>query len=188
MLTMPHRFFWMLAALFAFCGWAEAGALSPDWAARVNNGNAVVLMRHALAPGVGDPLGFSVEDCSTQRNLSALGRAQARQIGENLRKVGINQAQVLSSPWCRCVETAEALELGPVETLAALGSFFAGRGEAARQTQALRARLAEHTVGAMIVVTHQVNLTALTGVVPVSGELLIVSAVDPTQVLLRVKP
>jgi len=92
------------------------------WAS-VTDGSAVVLMRHALAPGGGDPVGFKLRDCSTQRNLSDQGRAQAVNIGNTLRQNGINSPMVLSSQWCRCLETARLLDMGePVEkTLCAVG-------------------------------------------------------------------
>lgn len=83
----------------------------------------VVMMRHALAPGTGDPPNFRLEDCSTQRNLSAQGRAQARRIGEAFRRRGIKVARVLSSQWCRCLETARLMNLGAVEPFAPLNSF-----------------------------------------------------------------
>ena len=178
----------MVGALMSLSASVQAGELPPEWAARINRGDALLLMRHALAPGIGDPPNFAVDDCATQRNLSPAGQAQAKKIGEDLRAAGIVQAQVLSSPWCRCLDTAAALKLGPVEPIRELGSFFAGRGEASLQTKVVLERLAQRHPGARMVVTHQVNLTALTGVVPVSGELLIVASKDPTQVLFRVKP
>ena len=78
------------------------------------------LRGHAAArapPGVGDPANFRLGDCATQRNLSEEGRAQAGHLGERLRAHGIQQAEVYSSQWCRCLETAGLLELGPVAEL-----------------------------------------------------------------------
>lgn len=82
------------------------------------------IMRHALAPGTGDPRNFDLTDCSTQRNLSEAGREQAKAVGELLRKSGIEKAGVYSSQWCRCLDTATLLGLGPVTELPALNSFF----------------------------------------------------------------
>ena len=142
----------------------------------IRAGDAVVLMRHALAPGTGDPSDFDVDDCATQRNLSAEGRQQARDIGDRFRENGIEQAQVLSSAWCRCLETAELLDLGAVETLPALNSFFRNRDREPAQTEALTAFVIEAVSGAepVVLVTHQVNITALTGVFPRSGEMVVV--------------
>ena len=136
-----------------------------------------VLMRHALAPGTGDPAGFVLGDCSTQRNLSEAGREQARQIGNRLKRAGVKVDVVLSSQWCRAHETAELLGLGPVEDLPALNSFFANRGDAMQRTAAVRARLAELDAAGRkaVLVTHQVNITALTDVYPASGEMLVVA-------------
>src|SRR5512134_1262540 len=72
-------------------------------------GGHIALLRHAAAPGVGDPPGFRLEDCGTQRNLSAEGRAQARRIGEALRRRGVEVDAVYSSEWCRCLQTAELI-------------------------------------------------------------------------------
>lgn len=134
----------------------------------------IVLMRHALAPGTGDPGNFALRDCSTQRNLSDEGRAQAAQIGARLRAAGLGSARVLSSQWCRCLETAELLELGSVEELPPLNSFFRQRDLQPAATQALKDWLLAQPSGEPVVlVTHQVNITALTGVYPRSGEMII---------------
>lgn len=134
----------------------------------------VGLMRHARAPGGGDPPGMVLEDCATQRNLSDEGRAQARRIGAALRDAGIRPAEIRTSAWCRARETAERLDLGPVAALPALDSFFADRGQEPRRTAELRAYLdAGRTGPTRILVTHQVNITALTGIFPSEGELVV---------------
>jgi len=144
----------------------------------------VVMMRHALAPGTGDPPNFRLEDCSTQRNLSAEGQAQARRIGEAFRRRGIKVSRVLSSQWCRCLETARLMNLGAVEPFAPLNSFFRDRSAQARQTTEVREFIAanRNTVGAIILVTHQVNITALTDIVPQSGESVVLRANEQDQV------
>jgi phosphohistidine phosphatase SixA len=144
----------------------------------------VVMMRHALAPGTGDPPNFRLEDCSTQRNLSAQGRAQARQIGEAFRRRGIKVSRVLSSQWCRCLETARLLNLGPVKPFTPLNSFFRDRSAIARQTTEVREFITanRNTVGTIILVTHQVNITALTDIVPQSGESVVLRANEQDQV------
>ncbi len=84
----------------------------------------VLMLRHAQAPGVGDPPGFRLDDCATQRNLDDSGRRQARALGSRLANAGVATARVYSSQWCRCLETARLLQLGPVSELPALNSFF----------------------------------------------------------------
>lgn len=153
---------------------AAGGEDGKLWAA-LRSGQAVALMRHALAPGTGDPAGFRLGDCSTQRNLSDDGRAQARAIGERFRANGIDQAEVRSSQWCRCLETAELLGLGPVAPMPALNSFFQDRARSPAQTADLRRHLRMREAGrALVLVTHQVNITALTRVGPASGEIVVV--------------
>lgn len=135
---------------------------------------AIVIMRHALAPGVGDPQNFEIGDCDTQRNLDDRGRAQARAIGAAFRAEGIAFDEVLSSQWCRCRETAELLGLGEVEDLPALNSFFGNRDRSKPQTAELQEFLLGRLPGARIMlVTHQVNIRALTGRGTSSGEALV---------------
>ncbi|MEG3861184.1 histidine phosphatase family protein [Microcoleus sp. herbarium12] len=140
----------------------------------------VVAMRHAIAPGTGDPANFKLSDCSTQRNLSAQGRTQAQQIGAEFRNRNIKIARVLSSQWCRCLETAKLINLGKVEPLRELNSFFSDSSQEARQTATVRKLIVDNrnTKGAVIMVTHQVNITAITNIVPQSGEAVILKS-DP---------
>ena len=161
----------LLLPVLAFGADADEAAL---WKA-LREGGHVALMRHAIAPGVGDPAGFRLDDCTTQRKLSAQGRAQARAIGERFRANGIATAAVFSSQWCRCLDTARELALGEVVAFPGLNSFFAGRGEEARHTAAVRALIREraHSPLPLVLVTHQVNITALTGVFPASGEIIV---------------
>ena len=142
----------------------------------LRGGGHVVLIRHAATePGVGDPPGFRLEDCATQRNLSEAGRAEARRIGAVFRQRGIPVQRVLSSRWCRCLETAQ-LAFDRVEPWPALDSFFANRSREHEQTRAVRALVAEpFTGGNLILVTHQVNITALTGIVPAPGEIVVLA-------------
>lgn len=135
---------------------------------------AVVLMRHATAPGTGDPPGFRLGACSTQRNLSAAGRDEARAIGARLRAAGVVFDQILTSEWCRARDTADLLALGPVTAFAPVNSFFADRRDAPQKSAALLAHLAALPPTArVLIVTHQVNITALTGIVPRSGEAVV---------------
>ena len=142
---------------------------------RLDQPGTVVALRHALAPGTGDPPGFVLEDCSTQRNLDGRGRGQARAIGERLRAAGLEGAAVYSSRWCRCLETAELLALGPVTPLPALDSFFRERSERESRTASLSAFLAEAGADGppLVLVTHQVNISALVGRGTRSGEAVV---------------
>jgi phosphohistidine phosphatase SixA len=154
-------------------GRAFASGADDAWRA-LAAGNVVAIMRHALAPGTGDPPEFRLDDCSTQRNLDSRGRAQARAVGDAMRRRGVKVDLVLTSQWCRARETAELLGFRNVSELPALNSFFANRSQAARQTRELEAAirgLAEG--GTAILVSHQVNITALTGIYPASGEIVV---------------
>lgn len=147
-------------------------------AAALETAGLVVLMRHAEAPGTGDPPDFKLDDCATQRNLSDGGRAQAARIGERLRQLGVDQARVLSSQWCRCLETARLLDLGPVKEMPALNSFFGKQDEEKDRTTQLRQFLADlpRDGKPVVLVTHQVTVTALTGFFPASGEAVLLRA------------
>ena len=141
----------------------------------LRSGEHFALLRHALAPGIGDPPEFKLGDCQTQRNLSEEGRKQAVRIGNLFRENEINAARVYSSQWCRCLETAKLLELGPVEALSSLNSFFNNYQRRGSQTQELIEWLDEQNLDQpLVLVTHQVNITALSKVYPSSGELVII--------------
>lgn len=157
---------------------ARAQDTAALWQA-LRGGGHVALMRHALAPGTGDPADFSLDDCATQRNLSAEGRRQAVRIGEAFRRNGIERARVFSSQWCRCRETARLIDLGTVAPLPALNSFFQQWEHRDSRTQALRQWLATQDLSTpMVLVTHQVNITALTGRGAASGEIVVVAVGD----------
>ena len=141
----------------------------------LQEGGLVILMRHALAPGIGDPPGFVLSQCGTQRNLSARGRAQAQAIGRAFREREVPISVVYSSRWCRALETAELMALGSVEATPWLDSFFRGRGDQVAITQAARQRIEGWPgPGNMLLITHQVNITALTGGGVSSGEMVVV--------------
>ncbi|MBS9478908.1 histidine phosphatase family protein [Ancylobacter radicis] len=137
----------------------------------------VVLFRHASAPGVGDPAGFRIGDCSTQRNLDAAGRAQARRIGETFARERVSVSRVETSRWCRATETAELAFPGKVVAEPVFDSFFQDRADEPAQTAAARRRLLDwRGPGALVVVAHQVNITALTGINLASGEGVVLRA------------
>ncbi len=137
----------------------------------------VVLLRHAATEaGTGDPPGFRLDDCETQRNLSDVGRAQAAQLGDLFRTQGISIRQVLSSQYCRCLETAELMNLGTVEPAPMLNSIFEDRTNEAAQTGQVRQQIFEHRgrAGVLLMVTHAVNIRAVSGVSVRPGEAVIV--------------
>lgn len=151
----------------------DGRAQSGPWASLLLPGH-FALIRHALAPGTYDPPGFRVDDCTTQRNLSAEGRAQAVRIGDLFRINGIASARVLSSQWCRCLETATLMKLGDVSPQPLLNSFAQNRDRAVQQTAALRPWIAQlELAGPTVLVTHQVVITALSEVFPGSGEIVV---------------
>jgi phosphohistidine phosphatase SixA len=160
-----------LAALVGQHHRALAAPAADVWEMLAAGGQAV-LIRHAEAPGVGDPANFTLGDCSTQRNLSDGGRAQAERLGATFRERGVTVAQVLTSGWCRCIDTG-TLAFGMAEVWPALNSFFRDTSTDAIQTAEVRARIATWAgPGTLVMVTHQVNITALTDIYPASGEIV----------------
>lgn len=141
---------------------AQSGQVGSELAAQLRSGTHVLLMRHAYAPGVGDPAGFVLERCETQRVLNDQGKEQALRTGKWLRAQGITQARVFSSPWCRCLQTAERLQLGPVQEEPSLASFFEAPQLAGARTEALQAFIAQSLRAApqqpLVLVTHHVNI------------------------------
>jgi phosphohistidine phosphatase SixA len=166
-----------LAALMA----ALVGA-SPVWAdealwALLKSGGQLVLVRHALTtPGVGDPPGMKIGDCGTQRNLSDEGRAHAQQLGEAFRQRGIAVGRLLSSPWCRSIETAR-LAFGRVPDLTpALGNLFGRSEESARQLSDLRPLAGQIPAnGNTVMVSHGSTILALTGISPDTAEMVVLT-------------
>jgi phosphohistidine phosphatase SixA len=151
--------------------WAD----EPLWTL-LKGGRQVVLVRHGLTtPGVGDPPGFRLEDCATQRNLNDEGRRESRRLGEEFRTRGIPVARVLSSPWCRCVETAR-LAFGGSETWTPLSNLFGRPENREAQVRQMRARMSEPPQGGnLILVTHGSTIAASTGVNPDTAEMVVVT-------------
>lgn len=145
---------------------------------RLQAGGHVVLIRHAATvPGVGDPANFKLGACATQRNLSDAGREDARRIGAAFRERAVPVSQVLSSRWCRCVDTAQ-LAFGRVRPEPMVDSMF-NDDEAARQVKvrALRAYLAAHREpGNLVLVTHDINIRVLVDESLSQGEMVVALA------------
>lgn len=139
----------------------------------------VLLMRHSYAPGVGDPDNFKLNDCSTQRNLSDVGRQDAKDVGEWLQRREIKIFRVETSRWCRAKETAQLLGLGKVRLNKNLDSLFEEADALNHpQTEAVRKQIQNHRnkTGLLVLVGHYVNIAALTGVGVASGEGILVKA------------
>ena len=135
----------------------------------------VLFMRHALAPGFGDPDYFSIKDCSTQRNLNETGRSQARAIGVKLAAANIKFSGIYSSYWCRCVETAKLLDLGAITPFDGLNSFFQNHVPREPTLAKLRQKLdsLSPSAPASLMVTHSVTIHAITGISVVSGGIVL---------------
>ena len=153
-------------------------AAPEDLFGRLRRGNAVLLMRHAATePGLGDPKGYRLDDCATQRNLSEAGRTHARSVGERLKRERILIERVYSSPWCRCRETAQ-LAFGRAEDWDALSSVFDFPEREPEYSDRVKKRIAAYDRrslrGNLALVTHNVNIAALTRESVATGEIVVV--------------
>ena len=168
---MPVIVRWLLiVGAVAACSLPTLATGSP-WD-RFKRGELVLLIRHALAPGNGDPAEFQLRNCATQRNLNIEGRTQARSIGRWLNAQGIHNARVWSSQWCRCLDTARLFGLGSVQELVGLNSFYEMPDSRASNLRQLKSFLntVQSDGGPIILVTHFVTISATTGVGVGSGE------------------
>lgn len=175
----------VVACLLAGAAWADETL----WHS-LRQGGYVLLIRHALTtPGFGDPSGFRLGECATQRNLSEEGRRQARRLGEQLKARKIAVAQVRSSRWCRCLETAQ-LAFGQAEPWSVLDSMHADRSRAAERRRAITALAADvKSPDNVALVTHGANVLALLGVHPAMGEVVVVRVVgDRLEIIGRIAP
>jgi phosphohistidine phosphatase SixA len=178
-----------LAATTATYALPTRAAAAPDHAAlvtRMRQGGHIILIRHAATvPGVGDPDGFVLTQCASQRNLSDQGRADAMRIGEAFVRLGIPVADVLSSRWCRCLDTAR-LAFGRVTPAPMLDSMFreSADGSARKQSEVASWLSARHAAGNVVMVTHDVNIQALAGRVVRQGEMVLATS---EQGILRVE-
>jgi len=168
----------ILTLIFALSGLVFVPQVSAGLADDLKDGQHVLLMRHADAPGYGDPPGYVISQCSTQRNLGDYGKRQAKAIGIWLTNQGIQKAGVFSSPWCRCLDTASLLNKGSIKIEPSLGSFFDNMSLEKRQTKELegfiKSELAKKSKVPLILVTHHVNIEAYTGKVVGVGDMVLV--------------
>jgi phosphohistidine phosphatase SixA len=152
-------------------------ACAADWSVLKEPGT-IALIRHADAPGVGDPKGWRLDDCSTQRNLSERGRQQARALGEEFRANAVAAEKVIASQWCRAVDTATLMQIGPVEQQPAFNNAYVLFQRRAELTRAARDVLSGWSGGGLlVVVTHGDNIELLAGVMPAQGEIVAVRRV-----------
>lgn len=147
------------------------------WAALRQGGHVAFIRHEATEPGLGDPPGYRLEDCATQRNLSAQGRENARRLGERLKAGGVAVDKAYTSPWCRCRDTA-TLAFGRADDWEALSSFFDDRSREAKLTERVRNRIGTYSTkrpkGTVVMVTHHVNIQALTHQAVGPGEIVVV--------------
>lgn len=150
----------LLTSLF---GLLAIGMSFPSMASE-SSASLVLMLRHANAPGVGDPVNLKLGDCSTQRNLDQAGKEQSRRIGQSIRELKLIPTRIWASQWCRATQTAELTGLGEVIALPSLNSTFRNRGTATRQTAELKDFLAalDPKGGPYLMVTHQVVISDLT--------------------------
>jgi broad specificity phosphatase PhoE len=156
---------------------AARAAEDPVWR-RLRSGGLTILMRHASTePGLGDPPGYRLDDCSTQRNLSAAGRDEAKRVGDRLRAERVPIARVYTSPWCRCRDTAMAA-FGRAEDWEPLSSIFDFPERERDYNDRVRQRIAGYARhkpgGNVVMVTHNVNVAALTRHSIAPAELVVV--------------
>lgn len=177
-----------LALIAAACAATPANAeTDAAWAALRGDGH-VALIRHASAPGApGDPSGFRLDDCKTQRNLSEQGRKEARALGARFRSQRVKVGRIVSSQWCRCLQTAELMDIGRVEEEPTLNNAFRGGGSREALTRGGRALItAWRGPGTLIVVTHGQNIFSLLGIQPSEGEVIVVAPDPASETKMRV--
>ncbi len=163
-------------AAIAVLLWAGSAAANADpqlWQG-LQSGGYVVLLRHGLTePGAGDPPGFKLGDCRTERNLNAEGRAESKRLGEAFRRRKIPVAHVLSSEWCRCKDTAE-LAFGRYEVWPPLNNLFGRHENAAAQRSAILERASRFRgAGNLILVSHGITIVQVAGITPAMGEMVV---------------
>mgnify|MGYP006095716533 CR=1 FL=1 len=170
--TVPHLILFTILSVILF----NAQANEINWKP-AQEGNKIILIRHALAPGTGDPSGFKIDDCTTQRNLNQAGINQSKRIGKLFKKNNIIIDEVLSSQWCRCKDTAKYAFVKYKE-LPALNSTFRSSNDEKSKIQIKKLKKFvknwNGNGGNLILVTHYVIISAVTEAVPRSGEIVVI--------------
>ena len=167
----------LLLAALALVAQPSAADEAAAWTALRQGGHVALIRHEATEPGVGDPPGYRLEDCASQRNLSQQGREAAKRLGEHLRARGVTIDKVYTSPWCRCRDTA-TLAFGKAQDWDALSSFFDDRSREPKLTERVKNRIGTYSTkkpkGTVVMVTHQVNIQALTQQAVGQGEIVVV--------------
>ena len=175
MKILKKRLMKLLWVVFGLVGTFQVCA--SDLSELLKKPDHVLLMRHAIAPGIGDPAGYKLQDCKTQRNLDATGRAQAQKTGLWLKAQGVNEAIVFTSAWCRCKETAENLAFSMPMLEPSLNSFFDDMRQGPQSNLNLQKFIGNQLKikgeKALILVTHHVNIAAFTGENVGSGDMVL---------------
>ena len=150
---------------------------------------AIALMRHPDTDGGGggDPPGFRLDDCSTQRSLNTRGKQKAKELGTVWRRRGVKVQRMLSSQWCRCIETAILMDISPMQPFAALNNV-SGRPEAAAAQIVVLKQLVSEWKGpsALVLITHNSTITAFAGLNPAEGEVVVIEPQPDTELGFRV--
>ena len=161
----------LIFSLFSFHSYSSEQNWKP-----AQEGNKVILIRHSLAPGGGDPAGFKINDCKTQRNLNRVGINQSKKIGKLFKKNKVLIDQVLTSQWCRCKDTAQ-YAFGNYKEFTALNSTFQSPYDKneTKQLKELYSFVKKWNGKGknLVLVTHYSIITAITNAVPSSGEIVI---------------
>ena len=173
--TIKERLLKLLLVGFVLAGSVHLGA--SELSELLKKSEHVLLMRHALAPGVGDPAGYKLQDCKSQRNLDAKGREQSQRMGQWLKAQGVGTALLFTSAWCRCKETAEKLALGTPVLEASLNSFFDDMSQGPQSNFSLQKFISNQLKAkgdkALILVTHHVNIAEFMGENVGSGDMVL---------------
>ena len=178
--NVPHIIFTILFFSFLINYSAEA-----YWEP-AKNGDKIILIRHSKAPGFGDPPGFKIEDCSTQRNLSDDGILQARKIGKFFLINQIEFSEILTSEWCRCKDTINEMNIGNWKTFPGLNSFFQNFSKKKLVLSLLYDKLNNIKKDEFILfVTHQVVISEITNISPPSGGIVIYNTTNKKAKLIR---
>lgn len=168
---VPHVILSIILSLILF----NVHASEINWKP-AQEGNKIILIRHALAPGGGDPVGFKINDCKTQRNLNQAGINQSKKIGKLFKKNQILIDQVLSSQWCRCKDTAK-YAFKKFKEFSALNSTFQSPYDKNESKQLKEIKnFVKNWDGKgknLILITHYSIITSITNAVPGSGEIVV---------------
>jgi len=160
------NFFFLISLFFTFNSLSDE---TTSWEL-LKEGGKVVFIRHAYAPGGGDPNNFELYDCSTQRNLNEQGINQSKRMGKLFSEYSIPIDSVYSSQWCRCKQTADLLNMGSWQEFTGLNSFFQGHADRTDTLKKLQQKLDNLPADTLVLmITHQVTINAVTKISPASG-------------------